>query len=213
MSVLAEVTPDAAVQKTLEVLAKAKAGEQVDAETQLKTASTIAQLGQRTANVNMLRDALYRLAEGASNNPGFFYFFGSPAPAPTSATGSPASPVAPFKLGNTNINPTNNPTSGTSATCPTCGTTYERLFTLTLNTYASAVKDEAEATKAQAEAEKAKAEADKAKAELEKAKLDAKGDKQDGTATQKPPKPTAPADTVKVKTKKSEASKVKKPKS
>jgi hypothetical protein len=71
--VLAEVTPDAALQKTLEIAGKASVLSKVDAETQLKTASTIAQLGQRTANVNMLRDALYRLAEAANNKPTTFY--------------------------------------------------------------------------------------------------------------------------------------------
>jgi|GEM_PF-6082439 len=208
--VLAEVTPDAAVQKSLDALAKANVADKVDAELQLKTASTIAQLGQRTANVNMLRDALYRLAEGANNNPGVFYFFGSPTPAPSAAP-APAPATTP-RLGNANVRPDASPASGAqrdAPTCPTCGTTYERLFMATLKTYEAAVQAEAQATKAQAEA-------DKAKAELEKAKLEAKGSKPDTTAAQKLSKPTSSIDSTGGKVKKTlnqtQTTKIKQPK-
>lgn len=61
--VLAENSPDAAIQSITAITAKANIKGQVDAEFALNTQRTIAQLGKRTAAVNMLRDALYRLNE------------------------------------------------------------------------------------------------------------------------------------------------------
>lgn len=61
--VLAENAPDAALQSITDISAKVKGIESVDVEAAFKTQRTIAQLGKRTAAVNMLRDALYRLNE------------------------------------------------------------------------------------------------------------------------------------------------------
>lgn len=61
--VLAENAPDAAIQSITDISAKVKGIESVDVEAAFKTQRTIAQLGKRTAAVNMLRDALYRLNE------------------------------------------------------------------------------------------------------------------------------------------------------
>lgn len=63
--VLAENAPDAAIQSITEITAKIKGmkGDVSEAEAALKTQRTIAELGKRTAAVNMLRDALYRLNE------------------------------------------------------------------------------------------------------------------------------------------------------
>ncbi|WP_123906657.1 hypothetical protein [Chryseobacterium sp. MYb7] len=61
--VLAENSPDAAIQSITAITGKANVKGQVDAEFALNTQRTIAQLGKRTAAVNMLRDALYRLNE------------------------------------------------------------------------------------------------------------------------------------------------------
>lgn len=128
-TILAEVTPDAAVQKTLEVLSKAKVLDKVDAEAQLKTASTIAQLGQRTANVNMLREALYRIAEGANNEPNVFYFRSS-----STVAGKPgATKKDSTKPGETKL-------AVSEEGGLTTSTMYERLFLATLKTYEVAVK-------------------------------------------------------------------------
>lgn len=193
--VLAEVTPDAAVQKSLDLLGKAKVLDKVDAETQLKTASTIAQLGQRTANVNMLRDALYRIAEGANNNPDAFYTCGcveavvKPEVIKADST-KPASPKNPAKKKNKKeakeakeaTTPATTQAAPPTISRPTANTMYERLFLATLSTYETAVK---------AEADKAKADADKAKADAEKAKTEAAAKAPakpatDSTATTKP---------------------------
>ncbi|MBF9223454.1 hypothetical protein I2H31_20285 [Hymenobacter sp. BT662] len=138
-TVLAEVTPDAAVQKSLDLLSKAKVLDKVDAEAQLKTASTIAQLGQRTANVNMLRDALYRIAEGANNKPDAFYTCGCPADGKPDAT-----------------------TSGSTMYERLFQSTL-KTYAAAVKDEAEAEKAKAEAEKAKSEAEKAKAEAEKAK--------------------------------------------------
>lgn len=61
--VLAENAPDAAIQSITDISAKVKGIESVDVEAAFNTQRTIAQLGKRTAAVNMLRDALYRLNE------------------------------------------------------------------------------------------------------------------------------------------------------
>lgn len=61
--VLAENSPDAAFQSMAEIAAKADVDGKVNAELAVKTQRTIAELGKRTAAVNMLRDALYRLNE------------------------------------------------------------------------------------------------------------------------------------------------------
>lgn len=61
--VLAENPPDAAVQSITNIIASAKVDGKVDASLAYKTSKSIAELGKRTAGVNMLRDALYRLNE------------------------------------------------------------------------------------------------------------------------------------------------------
>lgn len=178
--VLAEVTPDAALQKTLELASKASVLGKVDAETQVKTASTIAQLGQRTANVNMLRDALYRLAEGATNRPNTFY--GDTAPSQPVAGQSTTSQLSPGQP-SAGRPATSQPSTAPAAGCDNCSTLYERLFKETLKTYAIAVEKEAEVSIAQAKAETAKAEAAKAEADAKKATADAKNPKPDSTSS------------------------------
>ena len=63
--VLAENSPDAAIQSITAITAKVKGlkGDIGEAEAAFNIQRTIAQLGKRTAAVNMLRDALYRLNE------------------------------------------------------------------------------------------------------------------------------------------------------
>jgi len=62
--VLAENPPDAAIQSIVKIGAELKGIEGIgDAELALETQKSIAELGKRTAAVNMLRDALYRLNE------------------------------------------------------------------------------------------------------------------------------------------------------
>lgn len=63
--VLAENAPDAAIQSITEITTKIKGlkGDVGEVEAALKTQRAIAELGKRTAAVNMLRDALYRLNE------------------------------------------------------------------------------------------------------------------------------------------------------
>ncbi len=114
-TILAEVSPDAALQRTLELAAKTDVVGKVSAETQLKTATTIAQLGQRTANVNMLRDALYRLAEVTYNNDLL----------------KPGSPLTAIHTTNSVVSSPSG-TAPASTDCNTCGTMYERLFKETL---------------------------------------------------------------------------------
>lgn len=61
--VLAENPPDAAIQSITSITANANIDGKVDASLAFNTAQSIAELGKRTAGVNMLRDALYRLNE------------------------------------------------------------------------------------------------------------------------------------------------------
>lgn len=60
---ISEPPPDVALTLTKELSAKANIAEKVNAELQYKTIQSIAQLGQRTAAVNILRDAMYKLSE------------------------------------------------------------------------------------------------------------------------------------------------------
>ncbi|AQX84730.1 hypothetical protein I6H88_17485 [Elizabethkingia bruuniana] len=62
---LSENPPDAALQTITEITAKVKGlkGDIGEAEAAFKAQKSIAELGKRTAAVNMLRDALYRLNE------------------------------------------------------------------------------------------------------------------------------------------------------
>ncbi len=61
--VLAENPPDAAIQSITNITASADIDGKVDAKLAMETSKSIAELGKRTAAVNMLRDALYRLNE------------------------------------------------------------------------------------------------------------------------------------------------------
>lgn len=62
--VLSENPPDVAMQTITELSTKIKGtGEVSEVEAILKTQQSVAELGKRTAAVNMLRDALYRLNE------------------------------------------------------------------------------------------------------------------------------------------------------
>ncbi|HLS36753.1 MAG TPA: hypothetical protein VK023_00650 [Sphingobacterium bovisgrunnientis] len=63
--VLSENAPDAALQSITEITGKLDGlkGDIAKAEAMFKTQKSIAELGKRTAAVNMLRDALYRLNE------------------------------------------------------------------------------------------------------------------------------------------------------
>ena len=67
VTVLAENPPDAAVESSLKIVAQAQKTGGVSAQGSLEAVRSIAQLGQRTAAVNILRDALYRLAELCNN--------------------------------------------------------------------------------------------------------------------------------------------------
>jgi len=62
---LSENPPDAAIQSITEITAKVSGlkGDVGEAEAAFKAQKSIAELGKRTAAVNMLRDALYRLNE------------------------------------------------------------------------------------------------------------------------------------------------------
>ncbi len=70
-TVLSEVQPDAAIATTREIttklMAKLKSGDSVSADQITKITETLSKLGERTAPVNMLRDALYRLEEHCVN--------------------------------------------------------------------------------------------------------------------------------------------------
>ncbi|AZA58971.1 hypothetical protein EG349_09885 [Chryseobacterium shandongense] len=69
--ILSEVQPDAAIATTTDITSKLtgklKTGDSVSAEQITKIAETLSKLGERTAPVNMLRDALYRLEEHCIN--------------------------------------------------------------------------------------------------------------------------------------------------
>lgn len=68
LTILAENPPDAAVEKSLGIVGDVKVGDKVTAKATLDAVQSIAELGQRTAAVNILRDALYRLAELCNNS-------------------------------------------------------------------------------------------------------------------------------------------------
>lgn len=61
--VLAENAPDAAIQSIVDISAKMSGVKEINAELALNTQKSIAELGKRTASVNILRDALYRINE------------------------------------------------------------------------------------------------------------------------------------------------------
>lgn len=61
--VLAENPPDAAIQSITSITTSSNVDGKVDASLAFETSKSIAELGKRTAGVNMLRDALYRLNE------------------------------------------------------------------------------------------------------------------------------------------------------
>ncbi len=73
MRILSEVQPDAAVTQTTDLTAKLsaklKTGDSISAEQITKITESLSVLGERTAAVNMLRDALYRLEEHCINFP------------------------------------------------------------------------------------------------------------------------------------------------
>lgn len=73
MKILSEVQPDVAVTQTTELTsklsAKLKTGDSISAEQLTKITENLSELGERTAAVNMLRDALYRLEEHCINFP------------------------------------------------------------------------------------------------------------------------------------------------
>ena len=65
-SVLSEVQPDAIVSNVTEILGKlnySNGVNRISAESQVKIAESVTELGRRTAAVNILRDSLYRLSE------------------------------------------------------------------------------------------------------------------------------------------------------
>lgn len=71
--ILSEVQPDAAIATTRDIttslMAKLKSGDSVSGENITKITETLSKLGERTAPVNMLRDALYRMEEHCVNFP------------------------------------------------------------------------------------------------------------------------------------------------
>lgn len=73
MRILSEVQPDAAVTQTTDLTsklsAKLKNRDSISAEQLTKITESLSVLGERTAAVNMLRDALYRLEEHCINFP------------------------------------------------------------------------------------------------------------------------------------------------
>lgn len=70
-NILSEVQPDAAIANATEVTSKLAGSlsekENVSIEQMTKITETLSKLGERTAQVNMLRDALYRLEEHCVN--------------------------------------------------------------------------------------------------------------------------------------------------
>ncbi|MBB4806485.1 hypothetical protein HNP38_001781 [Chryseobacterium defluvii] len=69
--ILSEVQPDAAIATTTDITSKLaanlKSGDNISAEQMTKITESLSKLGERTAPVNMLRDALYRLEEHCIN--------------------------------------------------------------------------------------------------------------------------------------------------
>ncbi len=70
-TILSEVQPDAAIAKATEITSKIAANldekKNVSVDQMTKITETLTKLGERTAQVNMLRDALYRLEEHCVN--------------------------------------------------------------------------------------------------------------------------------------------------
>lgn len=60
---ISEPPPDVATKLATELKANANINDKASAELYLNTTKTIAELGKRTASVNILRDALYKLSE------------------------------------------------------------------------------------------------------------------------------------------------------
>lgn len=67
--ILAEVQPDVALSNAIDFTSKLKKGESFDAEQITKITESLTILGERTAAVNILRDALFRLEEHCINFP------------------------------------------------------------------------------------------------------------------------------------------------
>lgn len=65
--VISENPPDVAINSTIDVLAKAKAGDKVDAAAKFSAVKAVAELGQRNAGNYMIRDLAFRI-EAMKNN-------------------------------------------------------------------------------------------------------------------------------------------------
>lgn len=65
---VSEVQPDVAISSILELSSNLKQGEEFTAEQTVNITRTVAQLGERTEAVNILRDALHRLSEIRNNS-------------------------------------------------------------------------------------------------------------------------------------------------
>src|SRR5690606_37069939 len=65
--VISENPPDAAINSTIDVLAKAKVGDKVDAAAKFSAVKAVAELGQRNAGNYMIRDLAFRI-EALKNN-------------------------------------------------------------------------------------------------------------------------------------------------
>ncbi|NBL64001.1 hypothetical protein GV828_02170 [Flavobacterium sp. NST-5] len=68
LAIISEPPPDVATKLATDLGANVKAGSEVDVSAYLSTTKAIAELGKRTASVNMLRDALYKLSEMSMSN-------------------------------------------------------------------------------------------------------------------------------------------------
>ncbi len=69
VKVISENPPDAVINSTLDVLAKAKVGDKVDAAAKFSAVKAIAELGKRNAGNYMIRDLAFRI-EALKNNEG-----------------------------------------------------------------------------------------------------------------------------------------------
>ncbi len=67
VKVISENPPDAAINSTIDVLAKAKVGDKVDAAAKFSAVKAVAELGQRNAGNYMIRDLAFRI-EALKNN-------------------------------------------------------------------------------------------------------------------------------------------------
>ncbi len=65
---VSEVQPDVAISSILELSSNIRKGEEFTAEQTVNITRTVAQLGERTEAVNILRDALHRLSEIRNNS-------------------------------------------------------------------------------------------------------------------------------------------------